>query len=354
MAEIIHGLNDAEDVQRWSNKLMREAIPLVMSQAWASEGDTTPLHVKTELQKGAGSTVKFSLRVKATGAGVKGDNELEGSEEGMTTYQETMIIDQLRHAFKTGGRMSEQRVTWRDREEIKDLAVDWWSERLEKTFFNLACGYTIESDDRYTGLNGVATAPTNHLWTQTSGTNTADENLDSTDKFDLPIVDKAVNWAKIMSPQIRPVKVEGGEYYIVVLHPDQVHDLRDSNSVWFGHMRAAMQGGSLANNPLFTGALGASNGCVFYESNYISNGINSSTSAAIASVKRAVLLGAQSICMAFGKEYSQGRFKWVERPIDYDNKLGVASGLIFGMLKPKFNSRDYGVIVMSSYGIDPS
>ena len=352
MAEVIHGLNDADDVQRWSEQLLREAIPKVMSQAWASEGDTTPLKVKTDLQKGAGSTIKFNLRVKATGAGVKGDEELEGAEEGMTTYQETMIIDQLRHAFKTGGRMSEQRVTWEDRAEIKDLAVDWWSERLETTFFNLACGYTVQTDDRYAGLNGTPTAPTTIFRPNSVA---ADESLGTSDYFDLNTLDKAVNKAKIMSPQIRPVKTDGGEYYIAVLHPNQVRYLRDTESIWYGQMIAAMQGGAVAKNPLFSGALGASNGCVFYESNYITNGVNSSSATtAVTNAKRAVLLGCSSICMAFGQEYAAGRFKWVERAIDYDNKLGVASGLIFGMLKPIFNSVDYGIIVMTSYAPDPS
>jgi len=35
------------------------------------------------------------------------------------------------------------------------------------------------------------------------------------------------------------------------------------------------------------------------------------------------------------------------------NQLGVAGGLIFGMKKTRFNSKDFSTIVISSYSPDP-
>ena len=351
MAEVLYDLNDPEDVQRWSKQLMRETIPKVMSQAWGSEGQSSPLHIKTDLQKAAGSTINFFLRVKGSGAGVQGDDELEGKEEGMTQHKDTLVIDQLRHAFKSGGKMSEQRVTWAVRSEIKDLASDWMAERLETWFFNLACGYTVQTDTRYTGLMGAPTAPTTVF---RPNNRASDDLLVEGDEFDLDLLDKAVNKAKIMSPQLRPVKTEGGEYYICVLHPNTVRTLRDSESLWYGQMQAAMQGGAIANNPLFTGALGASNGCVFFENNYVTSGTDAAGTSEAASAKRNVLLGAQAIVQGWGQKYGPGQFDWAEVPKDYGNKLGVAVGLISGMTKTVFNSVDYGVIVLPSFAPDPS
>ena len=52
----------------------------------------------------------------ATGDGVQGDGVLEGNEESLTTYSDSVFVNQLRHAH-TGGYMSEQRVLFNMRSE---------------------------------------------------------------------------------------------------------------------------------------------------------------------------------------------------------------------------------------------
>lgn len=350
MAEVLYGLNDSEDVARWSKQLNRESIPATFAMRFASTASTSPVQIVEDLNAGAGSQVKLHLRVKGSGAGVLGDNELEGKEEGMTTYQEILYIDQLRHAFKSGGRMSEQRVNWKVRNEIKDLAVDWWSDRDDTAFFNQVCGYSAETDKRYTGCN-TATAPTTVFRASARST---DASLVDGDDFTVSLIDKAVNKAKIMSPQLRPIRWRGNDYYICVLHPNQVRQLRDSGSQWYSTMQNALTGGEITSNPLFTGAIGAWNGVVFFENNRVTKGVNASTSAAIDEVRRAPLMGAQAVTLAFGQQYGPGRFDWVEEAMDYKNKLGVAIGRIFGMVKNVYNSVDYGVITLHSYSDDPS
>ena len=356
MAEYSVDLGDDADVKRWSQDVLRETIPKTLSQTWRSSTGTSPLHVQSELNKAEGSSIKFFLRAKGAQAGVKGDEELEGKEEGATFHMDTLNIDQLRLGYRTKGRMTQQRVPWKIVSELKDLGSEGWSERLDTMFFNLACGNTAQTDDRYSGLHGIPTAPTSGRIFRPGGVS-ADESLGTSHFFDLDLLDTAVNQAKIASPQIRPVKTDGGEFYIAVLHPNTVRFLRKSETLWFGHMRAAMQGGAVANNPLFSGALGASNGCVFYESNYITDGVDSSTSTlAVTNAKRNVLLGAQAICMGYGKGYGPGgsQFDMVMEDFDYKNQVGVGIGMIFGMKKTVFNSQDYGIIVMPSYAPDPS
>lgn len=351
MGEVLYELNDPEDREVWSKMLMRETIPKTLSQRWSSTGMSSPIHERNELAQGAGSNIKYHLRVKGSQAGVKGDNELLGNEEGMTTHQDSFNIDQLRNAFKSGGKMSEQRVTWAVREEIADLASDWWAERLDTWFFNLVCGYTVEDDDRYSGLHGVPTAPTNHFWSN----GVKDEDITAGTHIITPqMIDILVNQAKIMSPQMRPIKTDGGEYYIMVLHPNVTRELRAAAGTWYATMQNALTGGVLANNPLFSGALGMWNGVVLYESNYVTNGVHSTTGATIAGVKRCPFLGAQAVVQGYGQGYRSGQFQWAEEALDYGNKLGVAAGLITGMKKTIFNSADYGVQVLSVSGADPS
>jgi len=53
------------------------------------------------------------------GAGRQGDDTLEGFEEKLTTYVDNVFIDQLRHAVRSGGKMTEQRIPWSIREEAR-------------------------------------------------------------------------------------------------------------------------------------------------------------------------------------------------------------------------------------------
>jgi hypothetical protein len=65
-----------------------------------------------------------------TGAGVQGDNTQEGNEEALTVYNDALVINQLRHATRSGGKMSEQRVPFDVREENRMALKDWWTERI--------------------------------------------------------------------------------------------------------------------------------------------------------------------------------------------------------------------------------
>ena len=80
----------------------------------------------------------------------------------------------------------------------------------------------------------------------------------------------------------------------------------------------------------------------------MTQGVNSSTGASIATVRRAVLCGAQAGVIAFGQDGGPGKMTWVEELFDYENQLGVSAGSIFGIKKTRYNGRDFGTIVIST------
>ena len=92
---------------------------------------TDMIQVKNETQKGAGDKITYGLRMQMTGAGTQGDGTLEGNEEALQTYTDAVTIDQLRHAHRSAGKMTEQRVTYNLRDEARSALADWWSDRLE-------------------------------------------------------------------------------------------------------------------------------------------------------------------------------------------------------------------------------
>ena len=112
---------------------------------------------------------------------------------------------------------------------------------------------------------------------------------------------------------------------------------------WADIQKAALTGGQLSGNPIFTGALGVYGSVVIHESYRIP--VIDSTGGS--KIGRAVLCGAQAAFMAFGRGYSNNRMSWSEELFDYGNQLGVEAGLIAGMKKTVYNSQDFATITIS-------
>lgn len=357
MATTSYGVNSAEAVKLWRSKLAREALKATWIQKFIGNSSNDILQVFDETSKGAGDRVTVTLRMQLSGDGVLGDGTLEGNEEALTTYTDNLYIDQLRHAVRSAGKMTEQRIPWSIREEAMMGLKDWWAGRMDTAFFNQLCGYTTQTDTRYTGNQAVIAPDSEHVFRPNSRAN--DQSLTTGDEMTLAIIDEAVTAAKlggvgvdgVGDPVIRPVKVDGEDYYVVVMHTKQAKQLRTNTSTgqWLDIQKAATTGDGSKNNPIFTGALGVYNGAVLHESTRITNGVHSTTGAAVTTAKRAVLLGAQAGSIGFGKGYSFENFDWNEELFDYGNQLGVEAGAIFGLKKLRFNSKDFGSITLPTY-----
>src|SRR5689334_2928677 len=112
-------LNHPLAVKLWSKDLFHDVIGESYFGRFMGKGDDNLCQIKTETQKGAGDKITMGLRSLLTGDGIQGDATLEGSEEALTTYNDSIFIDQLRHAVRSQGRMSEQRVPFDVRDEAK-------------------------------------------------------------------------------------------------------------------------------------------------------------------------------------------------------------------------------------------
>ena len=351
MAVTSYGVNDALAVKLWSKKLAVEALKKTYFANFIGEGAGSLIQLKTETQKSAGDKITFGLRMQASGDGVSGDGVLEGNEESLTTYSDSVLIDQLRHAHRTGGRVSEQRVPFDLRQECKDSLSDWWANRLDFSFANQICGNTGVTDVRYTGLQATV-APTSTRIVYPTAARNSEATINSTDIFTLAMIDKAVEVARTASPMIRPLKINGSDYYVAFLHDYQVTDLRINTSTgqWLDIQKSAMMGGKTEDNPILTGALGVYNGVILYRWNRIPVA-PSSAAAGAGNVRRAVLCGAQAAMIAFGQDNSPSKFTWVEKLFDFDNQFGVAAGTIFGIKKTVFNSVDFATVLMPTYAV---
>lgn len=352
MATTNYGPNSPLAVKLWSKRLFREALKATYFSKFMGEEDTNVLQIKTETSKGPGDRITIGLRMQLTADGVLGDGTLEGNEEALTTYSDNVIIDQLRNAVRSAGKMSDQRITFSVREEAYSGLRDWYAGRLDQGWFNQLCGNTAQTDVRYTGNQAVTAPTTGHIIIQGQTTENA---LTSADTFNLTLIDKAVTIAKTTTPMIRPIMVNGQPFYVVFLHPYQVYSLRTNTATgqWLDIQKAAMTGGDVEDNPIFTGALGVYNNVIIHEDFRIPNALVTAGTPK-ANTSRAVLCGAQASVMAFGQDNSDQEMQWVEQLFDYGNQLGVSAGMIFGLKKTVFNSLDFGTVVISTWSQAPS
>jgi len=341
-------------VRVWAKKLFEEALKQTYFSRFMGEGSDNIVQVKQELAKGPGDRITVGLRLQLNQPGVQGDNTLEGNEEGLVTYTDNVFIDQLRHAVRSAGKMSEQRVTFDVRDECRMGLQDWFADRLDASFINQITGNMFQTDSRYTG-NQVTITPTTttgsvrQKWINAN--ETSDASISTTSTFSLAGIDKCVEAAVTASPLIRPIKYNGENMYVLFMHPYQVTDMRSStsNGQYLDIQKAAMQGGRVNDNPIFTGALGVYNNTILHSSFRLPLGTNTTGSSTTASTRRAVFCGAQAAVLAYGQNNADSEMTWVEELFDYGNQLGVSAGLIFGIKKMVFNSVDFATIVLSTY-----
>ncbi len=352
MANTSYGLNHANTVKLWSKKLFHEALKATWAYKFMGKDSNSVIQITTDLQKSAGDRVRNILRMLLSGDGVQGDGTLEGNEESLTTYSDDIIVDQLRHAVRSGGKMSEQRIPFSVREESRLGLQDWWSERFDTWFFNQIAGNTAETDTRYTGNQAVTAPDAAHINRVGGG---ADDNAVSasgaTAIATLTQIDLMVETAKLANPQVRPIKLKGEEKWVMFFHPYQIYDIRTNANTgqWLDIQKAAVQGHGKYDSPIYNGAMGEYNGVVIHESTRVPQG--NTSDAYNTATRRSIFCGAQAVCLAYGKGHSANKYSWVEELFDYKNQLGVSAGCIGGMKKSIFNGLDFATIVNTTYAV---
>lgn len=358
MSDTAYGVNAPEARKAWSKALAYETLNKTYFGKFVGSDDESLIQEVGDLNKNKGDQVTITLRGLLQGRGTQGDQQLEGNEEALTTFTDKVTIDQRRHAASAGGKMSRQRVPFDTRKECATALADWGAEMLDYSFANQLTGKTNEQDTFYTG-NNTPIAATRIIRPNALTTDQAVQG-DNTAIFTTALIDRAKVKAKTNpkgTPNIRPIKVNGKNHYVMFLHDFQVHQLRQGGGTagsWADIQKALIQGGSGMDNPIFSGALGMWNNVVLHEWDRLPNGFHSTTGADQTATRRAVLCGAQAMALAFGAGYSAEKFIWEEEVKDYGNKLGVGGGAIFGMKKTVYNNLDFGTVVVTTYSPDPN
>ncbi|EJF90942.1 N4-gp56 family major capsid protein [Bartonella melophagi] len=376
MATTQININDPLAVSTWAKVLNVETSKALSITPLMGKDKNSIIQVKDELGKSAGDSITIGLRAQLMGDGVSEGQTLEGNEEALQFMNDKILVNELVHAVrvKNEGTIDQQRVLFNLRNEAKDGLVDWYADRLSMMFFIQATGYTapwmkfeghtITLKPVHYGFNAPL-EPSSKRVIRPNQKKT-DETLVKEDVFNLKLIDQAVQRAKLANPKIRPVRVNGDSVYVLYLHPTQVTQLRTNTDAgqWLD-ITKAVYNGSRMKNPIFDGSLGMYNGVVLREAAHLPHGVDSKTKEPVLSVRRAVLLGAQSVIIAYGRSNGETkgtgatRYKLVEEVFDYEREFGVAAKTIIGMKKSRYSlpysdqgAQDFGTIVIPSFSED--
>ena len=323
------------EVSRWAKELFSEAKKDTYFSRFFG-GSSSAIQVLSDLKAAKGKDITVGLKMKIEGDGITGDNTLAGNEVAIDTYSQTVTLDQLRQGVLSKGKMHNKKVLIDFRKEALDSLKIWFAETMEKDMIDTLSGVASTSAGVATYTYG--TDCTNLVWND-SGTGIATDN-----PSDLAVADvltpEAISFmsakAKMLSPKMRPVRVGGKDYYLLIVHPETARELKN-NTVWQAAQQYAMPRGK--DNPLFSGALGMWDGVVVHEHDMIQKMTVNSLNA-----NRNLFLGAQAGLVAFGGDHA-----WHEETVDRGNKLSVSAAIIYEMAKASFNSKDFGVIENVQY-----
>jgi len=320
MAKTAFATNNALTKKAWEEVLFRDAVKESYFSRFMGKGSDSIVQVKTELEKGKGDKITFGIRLRLTGAGITGAGTLEGNEEALATHDSSVTLEQYRHAVRDDGAMTRQRAMFEIDEESRTALKDWMSERTDKLAFDT-----------------ILTSPTKIFYGDGSSTAT----VTTAGKLTMALMSKVRTWAitggnRAQTP-LRPVKVNGKNYFVLLIHPDVAWDLKQDTTYAAAIREAAARG---AENPIFTGALAIVDGIVLHEHENIPIVTNWGAGGNVPGAK-CVFLGAQSLTWAWGK-----RPKVVTKNFDYENEHGFAIGMIAGAAKPVFNALDYGSVAV--------
>lgn len=320
MANIIVLTGDAQTQKLWAKEVIIEAQKEVFWGKFMGKGPNNIIEVREDFTKSKGDNITFPLWMKPTGAGVTGDTALEGSEESPSKFQDSVSVNQKRHAIRLDGAMTELRPAYDLRSVAKELLKIWLAEKIDSDIFT-----------------EFALAPTRVL---RPGTATTKVTLTAADLFVLGLGSKARVLAAKTSPRLLPVSMGGRYMHLVVLHPDQEYDLKVNDATWGQAQRDARERGDA--NPVFTGALGYVDS-VLYHSHVNVGTFADGGAGANLNGANALFLARQAMVFAWAKKPF-----WVEKEFDYANQVGFATGAIWGQKKAVFNAEDFGVIVLQT------
>jgi N4-gp56 family major capsid protein len=257
--------------QIWDDRFFTEYVRKNQFARYMGTSISSMIQVKEDLTRKAGDRVTFAAVRRLVGAGVTGNQILEGNEELLNARSMTLPVSVIRHAVAVSD-WDEQKSVIDLRDAARDALMVW---ELEKMRADIITAFSnITADGNVSVPFAAATAGQRNTWSVNnqdrilygssksnySGvvstdlakiTNTYPASGTAGGKMNAYLLSLAKRLAKNANPRIRPITVnDDEEWYTVFLNSDQFRDFRNDPVVMQAN-RDAMERGK--DNPLFRG-----------------------------------------------------------------------------------------------------
>lgn len=318
-----------------------------------------------------GDQVTFPYVGKLTGVPIGEGGTADGNEEALDIQSHSMIFNESRiPVLNPNGHTIEQQRTHIEFAKVtQELLTRRAVELMDSSFFQQLAGvnptsmtlngttYSTTAAKLHVQGHNTPVAPTTNRITRAAAAAT-DQALTSSDTMTLDLIDDVLQ-ANMLSDQ--PIEPCADGTYDLYISPEQYKALkRDTTSAiqWYNIELAKIQGSSdntLENN--YKNKMvcaGRYSNVNIYVAPRVAYGANSSTSAVITTVRRAVLVGLNAVSFGspFGGQVTDSNVpsKLFYQMKDYDHYKGVSCDLLYGLKKMSpSNKEDIGVHVISTY-----
>lgn len=306
----------------WAKKVWHEGVKDSYFDKFTAMDGSNVVHQNKDLTNVKGDSVVFGLMMNLTGSGVEGNRQkLSGSEDTLNIYDFTVQTQLVRNAVSRF-EADDQKSQYDMLKEIKVVLKQWLSDWLDNKLI---------SKLSYNPSNGEV------LYASAAGTQSS---ITANDKLTTTIISRAKRKAMMHAPKVQPIKVDGMDKYIMLVHPWAARDLKDDPKWLAAQQNANIRG---SKNPIFTGALGEYDGVILHEYERVQTG---NIGASSANVCQNLLLGKQAACFAVARPA-----KHIEQTDDYGNIAGNGIAFYGAVEKTKFNGMDYGIINVMTGGV---
>jgi len=365
MGQTVVRFGDPKAQKKWSGALFLDtAKKSYFSRKFVSEDENAIIQRKTELDSDAGDRISYDLSMQLRGKPTTGDNRVKGKEENLKFYTDEVIIDQTRKSVSAGGRMTRKRTAHDLRKIAKDRLSDYWAQYIDELNFIYLSGARGTNEDfiEDTDWTGHAGNPIDAPDSQHiiyGGDATSKATISSDDGMSRALIEKATVKARMMratdpkTANMMPVEINGERHYVTIMTPFQEHSLRtESGAAGWMEIQKAVSAAEGRNNPIFKGGLGMINNCILHTHESVIR-FNDAGAGSNVPAARALFLGRQAGVVAHGTAGGL-RFTWKEEMDDYDNEPCVVAGTIIGVKKTRFNGKDFGVMALDTYAVNPN
>lgn len=355
---------DAGTVKKWAVSAMAETAKAsyLMSRMAGDEDQRLPVVVRNELESGAGDEVTIYLVAKIVGKPVQGTEKLEGATKRLTDYTDKVKIEKQRLGVSIGDLMAQKRRPYSLRAQARDRTAGYWAEVLDSEAFQQLNGRRgtglnhIHFDVNYTGFPHTFVAPSADSVLYPNAIASA-ATLTAGDTMGTQCIDKAILSIKtttggnVSKPWGRqPCMIEGSEYFVMVMHPAQMYDLRREvgDAGWLTLEKARIS--AVGNNsPVFKGGSTPTvlyNGTILHEHNLCTYTADYGASANIKGF-RATVMGAHSLAMAWGTLTKAGnapRMSLDDSSEDHGSDAVLVSTVVCGIKRTQFANKDFAAL----------